>query len=424
MEPQPAPAIHQTIDHLFRHESGKMIAVLTRLLGLGQLTTAEDIAQDTLLQALHTWKFSGIPENPAAWIMRVARNRAIDHLRHQKVWERNNPYYARQLASEYTLAPTVNQIFTEKEMEDSMLRMIFACCHPELPHTAQVALILKTLCGLHPREIARAFLTQEDTINKRIYRALEKLREQDKEPEVPLGTALTERLDTVLESLYLLFNEGYLSEQPEQFIREELCAEAMRLTLILTRNNYTSTPATHALLALFCFQASRFEARHTEQGSILLLEDQDRNKWNQQLIQTGNYYLHQVTGGDTLSRYHLEASIAALHASAADFASTRWDLIQALYRKRYELKPSPVIALQWAIAEGYALGPGAALDRLHSIANLQQYHLYPATLAHFYSLNGENEKAIAAYEQAIALTRSPFEKELLERKKEKVRLES
>lgn len=419
MEPNPVPVLHQTIDHLFRHESGKMIAALTRLLGFGQFKTAEDIAQDTLLQALHTWKYSGIPDQPAAWLMRVARNRAIDHLRQQKVWDRINPAYSRQLASEYTLAPTVSQVFSEKEMEDSMLRMIFACCHPELPSSSQVALILKTLCGLHPREIARAFLTQEDTINKRIYRALEKLRELDTAPEVPQGGALTQRLDTVLEALYLLFNEGYLSEQPVQFIREELCADAMRLTLILTRNTYTSTPSTHALLALFCFQSSRFQARYSEQGQILLLEDQDRSKWNTKLIQTGNYYLNLAAEGDTLSLYQIEASIAALHTAASDFASTRWDLIQALYRKRYELKPSPVIALQWAIAEGYAAGPQAALDRLHSISHLAHYHLYPATLAHFYALNGEKAKALAAYDQAIALTRSPFERELLERKREK-----
>ncbi len=222
------PVIHQTVDHLFRHESGKLVSVLSKLLGLQNLETAHDIVQDTLLQALSTWAYNGLPENPSAWLTRVAKNKAVDYLRRGKNFETKiSPQYAYLLRSEYVLTPTISQLFEEDEIQDSQLKMIFACCHPSIPAESQIALALKTLCGLSSGEIARAFLASEETINKRIYRAKEKIRNEKMELELPSTQELPERIDAVLKSLYLLFNEGYNSCHPERLIREELCEEAI-----------------------------------------------------------------------------------------------------------------------------------------------------------------------------------------------------
>ncbi|HEU4859092.1 MAG TPA: sigma-70 family RNA polymerase sigma factor, partial [Chitinophagaceae bacterium] len=220
--------IKQLIDHLFRHESGKMISVLSKLLGLQNLETANDIVQDSLLQAMNTWRFKGIPDNPSAWLYRVAKNKAIDFLRKEKKFREISPQYSYLLHSEYTLSSTVNNLFWENEIQDSQLRMIFACCHPSIAEESQVALTLKTLCGLNVSEIAKAFLTNDETIAKRIYRAKEKIKAEKIEMDVPASNELSLRLDTVLKSLYLLFNEGYNSSHPDQLIREDLCEEAMR----------------------------------------------------------------------------------------------------------------------------------------------------------------------------------------------------
>ena len=225
--------IHQAIDHLFRHESGKMVSVLSRLFGFKNLETAQDIVQDTLLQAMTTWSYSAVPDNPSAWLYRVAKNKAIDFLRREKKFRELSPQYANLLQSEYSLSPTVNNLFLENEIQDSQLRMMFACCHPLIPAESQIALTLKTLCGLSTGEIAGAFLTSEETIAKRLYRAKEKIKAGEIELIVPEGKELAEKLDVVLKSLYLLFNEGYNSSHPDNLIREDLCEEAMRLTRLL-----------------------------------------------------------------------------------------------------------------------------------------------------------------------------------------------
>jgi RNA polymerase sigma-70 factor (ECF subfamily) len=240
--------INHTIDHLFRQESGKMVAVLTKLLGLQNLEAAQDITQDTLLQAMSTWRYAGIPANPPAWLMKVAKNKAIDFLRREKRLKALVPQYASLLQSEYTLSTTVNNFFLDNEIEDSQLRMIFACCHPAIPVESQIALILKTLCGLSNTEIAKAFLTTEETVAKRIYRAKEKIKAEQIELEAPLGGELKLRLDAVLKSLYLLFNEGYNSSHQEYLIREDLCREAIRLCHLLTEQELTNYPRTKALL--------------------------------------------------------------------------------------------------------------------------------------------------------------------------------
>jgi RNA polymerase sigma factor (sigma-70 family) len=230
------------VGHLFRREAGKMTAVLTRLLGFGNFESAQDIVQDTLLKAVTVWKYKGIPDNPPAWLYTVAKRKAIDALRQYKLRESIHQSISEALQSEWTLSPTVHQLFMDNEIEDSQLRMIFACCHPSIPYESQLSLTLKTLCGLSVSEIARNFLTTEETIAKRLYRAREKIRSEKIDMEVPSGDELTQRLEAVLHTLYLFFNEGYNSSHPEQLIRQEMCEEAIRLALLLTRNPITNVP--------------------------------------------------------------------------------------------------------------------------------------------------------------------------------------
>jgi RNA polymerase sigma-70 factor (ECF subfamily) len=407
--------IHQTVDHLFRHESGKMVAVLSRLLGLQHLETAQDLVQDTLLQALHTWRFSGVPENPAAWLHRAARNKAIDFLRRSNTFRHIAPQYRYLLQSEYTFTPTLTQLFDEATIQDSQLQMIFACCHPAIPVASQLALALKTLCGLSAAEIAKAFLTSEETIAKRIYRAKEKIRTESIELELPPPALLPARLDAVLHCLYLLFNEGYNSSHADKLIREELCEEAMRLTYVLTHVPQTAVPRTYALLALFCFQASRLQARLDDRGQIILLKHQDRSLWYQPLIQKGFYFLEQATGKE-MSVYHLEAAIAYLHAVAPSFEATDWKAIYYLYDILYTQHPTPFVALNKAIAAAYAVSPQAALDALLQIKRLDSYYLYHTALGEVYFDCGRKQEACAFFQKALLLTNSEAERQLLEEK--------
>lgn len=408
-------SVHQTVDHLFRHESGKMMAVLSKLLGLQHLSAAQDIVQDTLLQALHTWSYNGLPDRPAAWLYRVARNKAIDFLRREKAFQHIRPQISYLLQSEYTLASTVNQFFAENEIQDSQLRMIFACCHPAIPVDAQLALALKTLCGLSVAEIAKAFLKDEETIAKRIYRAREKIRTQNIELELPAPHRLPQRLDAVLHCLYLLFNEGYNSSHPEQLIREDLCEDALRLAFLLTQNEMTNLPRTNAVVALFCFQASRLKARLDDGGNIVLLKYQDRNKWYRPLIQKGFAYLEAATQKET-SVYHLEAAIAYLHAIASSFEATDWKAIYYLYQILHEQRPTSFIALNKAIAASYAIGKEKGLEELQHIKGLENYHLYHTAVGENLFEQGRKTEAKIQFEKALSLTASGSEQLLLRNK--------
>lgn len=405
--------INQLVDHLFRHESGKMVAVLSRLLGMQQLETAEDIVQDTLLQAMNTWSYKGLPDNPAAWLMKAAKNKAIDHLRRQRRFNELSPKYAYLLRSEYTLGPTVNNLFLENEITDSQLRMIFACCHPAIPLESQVALTLKTLCGLSVQEIAAAFLTNDETVAKRIYRAKEKIRSESIELEVPAGAELSVRTDAVLKTLYLLFNEGYNSSHPEKLIREDLCAEAMRLCLLVTMQKQTGYPRGKALLSLMCFQASRLSARLDDKGNIILLKYQDRSKWYRPLVQKGFDYLDAAAEPFEESPYHLEAAIASLHAASPSFEATDWKTIYHLYELLYHMQPGPVIALNKAIASAYAMSKQQALEQLQQIKGLEQHHLYHASIGEMYFELEEKALAKKCFEKAFQLTGSQTERQLL-----------
>lgn len=409
------PSVHQTVDHLFRHEAGKMVAVLSKLLGLQHLHTAQDIVQDTLLQALSTWSYKGLPDKPAAWLYRVARNKAVDLLRREKIFESLQPALRALLQSEYSLAGTVEHFFEEEEIADSQLKMMFACCHPSIAADAQIALILKTLCGLGTAEIAKAFLKDEETIAKRIYRAKEKIKAEGIELVLPPAAQLPARLDAVLHSLYLLFNEGYNSSQPDNLIREDLCEEALRLAYLLTQNNITNGPRTAALLALFCFQASRLGARLDEAGHIVLLKHQDRSRWHQPLIRQGNYFLEQATGQET-SVYHLEAAIAWLHATAKSFEATDWKAIHYLYTVLHTHHRTDIIALNKAIAAGYAIDRQTAIAELKELKGLENYYLYHTALGELYFEEEETEEALRCFRRAAALTTSFAERQLLQTK--------
>ena len=405
--------VSKLIDHLFRHESGKMISVLSKLLGLQNLETAQDIVQDSLLQAMSTWSFKGIPDNPAGWLYRVAKNKAIDFLRKEKKIQEIGPQYAYLLQSEYTLTSTVNNLFLENEIQDSQLRMMFACCHPSIAEESQVALTLKTLCGLSVSEIAKAFLTNDETIAKRIYRAKEKIKSEKIEMDVPASNELSIRLDTVLKSLYLLFNEGYNSSHPDQLIREDLCEEAMRLCYLLTENKITSYPRAKALLSLMCFQASRLNTRLDDKGNIILLKHQDRKKWSRQLIKKGFDYLDAAVEPFEVSTYNIEAAIASLHAASSSFDQTDWKSIYHLYEMLYQLQPNPVVAMNKAIASAYAISKQNALTELHQIKGLEQHHLYYASIGEIYFELHNKEEAKRFYQRALELTSSGHEQQLL-----------
>jgi RNA polymerase sigma factor (sigma-70 family) len=403
----------QLVDHLFRRESGKMVAVLTRLFGFSNVDTAQDIVQETLLAALHAWRFT-IPDNPRAWLYRAAKNRAMDHLRRQRTWqEKIAPNVALDLDEAPHEPQQIDRLFLDPEIEDSQLRMLFACCHPDLAQEGQIALILKTLCGLSVAEIAAGFLTSKDNIEKRLYRTREKIRQEGIALEVPQGIALKPRLEGVLKAIYLLFNEGYHSASDTEVIRRDLCEEALHLADLLTRHSVVGLPKAHALHALLCFQASRLDARMDDAGQIVLLEHQDRSRWDQTLIARGFTQLSRSAEGGELSEYHLEAAIASYHAQATSFEATNWQAIFYLYQLLYQQQPGPVVAFNRAIAMGYAMGAPTGLEALLAIDTLGDNHFYHAALGDFYQKTGAFDKTKTAYTLAFKLAVLPKEKKLL-----------
>jgi RNA polymerase sigma factor (sigma-70 family) len=420
MPPSDQEDVQALVDHLFRHEAGRMVAILTRLFGIHNLELAEDILQDTLHQALQDWTQGPIPDNPPGWLMVVAKRKAINAIRR----ERFHRSFAKDmdvlLKSEWTAAYTMDQVFLEDEIKDSQLRMIFTCCHPALPMEGQLALTLKTLCGFSIPEIAGALLTSDSNINKRLYRAKEKIRNDEIAFAVPAGLHLLPRLDAVLLVIYLLFNEGYNSSGDNAVIRQDLCLEAMRLGMLLTEKPVTNGyPPVYALLALLCFHSARFEARMDTNNSLIVLEEQDRRRWNRELIDRGLQFLSQSSGGTQVTAYHLEAAIAAEHCLAPDFRSTNWTRIHEYYVALEKQKPSSVIRLNLAIVTGKKEGPEAALELLHGLEHnraLDNYYLLYASLGEFYQELGVKEKADAYFRRAQELTRSAAIREVLERK--------
>lgn len=408
--------VYKTVDHLFRHESGKMVSVLTRIFGFSNIEQAEDIVQDTLLKALEIWKWGKIPDNPQAWLYKTAKNKAIDIIRREKLKYKIENELAVLLGSEYSLAPKVNEMFTEGEIRDSQLRMMFACCHPAISQESQITLMLKTLCGLSVKEISNAFLTGEDTISKRLYRTKEKIRLEKIPIDYPGASAMAQRTEAVLKTLYLLFNEGYNSSNPDKLIREDLCEEAMRLTILLSGNEKTNLSQTHALLALMCFQVSRFGSRMDDKGLIVLLKDQDRSQWNKFLIQKGNEYLSRASSGEIYHDFHIEAGIASIHANAISYEDTNWKIIYSLYDLLLSRTNNPMVALNRSLVLAEIEGPSKAIPELLKMAGLSENCHYNASLGELYFRSGEKTEAKNYFSKALILTSSNAEAELIKRK--------
>lgn len=408
--------VYKTVDHLFRQESGKMVAVLTRIFGFPNIEQAEDIVQDTILKALEIWKWGKVPDNPQAWLYKAAKNKAIDLIRREKLKYKVENEISILLKSEYSLAPIVHEMFTEGEIKDSQLRMMFACCHPSISQEAQITLMLKTLCGLNIREIANAFLSNEETINKRLYRTKEKIREEKIPLDYPGADTMPNRTDAVLKTLYLLFNEGYSSSHPEKLIREDLCEEAMRMAIILSENPKTNHPHTNALLALMCYHVSRFNTRLDDKGLIILLKDQDRSQWNKFLIEKGNEYMIRAAEGEMIHDFHIEAAITSVHANAPSFEKTDWKLILTLYNTLLERTNNPMVALNRCLALGEAEGYEKAIDALKKMKGLSENCHYNTSLGELYLKTGNKKEAKIYFGKALSLTSSNAETELICRK--------
>jgi RNA polymerase sigma factor (sigma-70 family) len=410
------------IDHLFRREAGKMVSHLTKLFGLNNLNLAEDVVQDTLLRAMETWKYHGPPENPPAWLMRAARNRAIDLIRREKNFRNFTPELTYLLKQQESLSSGGEALWFEKEIQDDQLRMMFSCCLPELSREVQVTLILKSLCGFSVGEIARALLASPDSIEKRLSRAKKVFQDQGRLVEVEESSEMEGRLEAIYDSIYLLFNEGYHGSQSEMMIREELCYEALRLALLLADHPVGQRPLTHALIALMCFHAARLSSRVDDEGCLILLEIQDRSLWNRELIGRGFQYLAKAAEGGQLSEYHLEAYLASLHCMAPSYRETDWPQILSVYDQLYRLKPTPIVALTRAIAMVQVKGPQAGLDELDALQDvpiLEKYPFYPGARGEFYSLAGRPDQARECFQKALSLARSPAEVKFFEMKLKK-----
>ncbi len=404
----------QIIDHLFRHQSGKMVAVLSRIFGIRHLTMVEDVVQEAFLKAAQLWPLHPLPDNPAAWLMQTARNKAIDMLRRQQYFQE----YSKQLQQETEI--TIDQFFLDHEIADSQLRLIFACCHPRLKEEDQIALTLKTVSGFGIAEIAKALLTNEATIQKRLYRARQLIKEEHIQMEIPMGAELEARLETVYTVLYLLFNEGYNASIAGALIRKDLCAEAMRLSLLLCEHPLSAKPASYALLALMCFQASRFDSRIAANQDIILLEQQDRTSWDRDLIGKGYEYLQKSSCGNQLSVYHIESAIAAEHCMAPSFADTNWQRMLALYDLLLSRKNIPTVTLNRAIVLAQLDRTADAISsimHLPEIAQLlQKQSIFNAVLGELQLKQHAFNQARVYFRQAMLLTSSEQEKKLIAKK--------
>ncbi|MGN6353022.1 MAG: RNA polymerase sigma factor [Parafilimonas sp.] len=398
------------IPHLFRTEYRKIVAVLCKTFGLEHIEIAEDIASDTFLQASETWGIKGLPDNPAAWLNTVAKNKARNYLKHNKILlDKIMPgiKYSAPQTEETTIDLSAENI------RDSQLKMMFAVCHPCIATEAQIALALRVLCGFGIDEIASAFLTNKATVNKRLVRAKDKLRRENIPIELPLADEINNRLDVVLRTLYLLYNEGYYASQNENILRKELCYEAMRLTFSLIENEQTNLPQVNALFALMSFHASRFEARFNEKGEAVLYDEQDEALWDKKLIQQGKYFLQQSSQGGQLSKYHLEAGIAYWHTYKEN-TKEKWENILQLYNQLLMLEYSPVIALN----RTYALSKANSIDEAIAEAEkleLNHSHLYHSLLGELYK-NKNKQKAAFHFSEALGLAKAPEDKQLIQRK--------
>jgi RNA polymerase sigma-70 factor, ECF subfamily len=405
---------HRAIDAVWRIESAKLIAGLTRI--VHDVGLAEDLAQDALVAALEKWPASGVPDNPGAWLMATAKHRAIDALRRNKLLDRKHEQLGHELEAEQAMGMPDLDAIIDDNVGDGLLRLVFISCHPILSTEARVALTLRLLGGLTTDEIARAFLVPEPTIAQRIVRAKRTLSDAQVPFEVPRGEELEARLSSVLEVVYLIFNEGYSATAGDDWMRPALCEDALRLGRILAELA-PQEPEVHGLIALMEIQASRIRARTGPTGEPILLLDQDRGRWDHILIRRGLAALERAkTVGGRLGPYGLQAEIAACHARARKADETDWERIASLYDELLRLTPSPVIELNRAMAVAMAFGPAAGLELvepLESERSLKNYHLLPSVRGDLLSKLGRLDEARKEFERAASLTRNARERELL-----------
>ena len=405
-------------EHLFRRESGRLVAALVRIFGVHNLALAEDVVQDAFCRALEVWKVRGVPDNPAAWLMSVAKHRALDMVRKERTARIFAPELTRVLESEWTLAPAIEEAFTGSTIRDEQLRMMFSCCDPQLPEEVQVALVLNILCGFGASEIASAFLTSRAAMEKRISRGKKTLAASQRLFDL-VDAEFGARLSGVRRALYLLFNEGYHSTFAETAVRAELCSEAIRLTLLLLESPLAASPETHALAALMCLDAAKLPARLDAAGDLNPLLEQDRSRWDAQLVEQGLALLDRSASGPVVSAYHVEAAIAAVHATAPSIDETNWDAIVGLYDRLMAVAPSPIVALNRAIAIGQRDGPEQGIEALRVISDserLRSYPFYPAAFGELELRRGHVQAARAHLLTAVGLARNDAERRFLERR--------
>jgi RNA polymerase sigma-70 factor (ECF subfamily) len=404
------------VDHLFRSRAGQMVAYLTRLLGPKHLDLAEEVTQEALLKALQHWPYSGIPQNPAGWLFRVARNAALDTVRHRTLAGEKSTELAAEHFRNADASSADDEL--EEQLRDDELRMVLMCCHPTLPQDARVALSLKTVGGFSVREIARAFLADEATIAQRLVRAKRQIRESRIRFELPAGEELVARMDSALEVVYLMFNEGYAAQSGADLVRQDLCGEALRLGRLLATSS-VGTPQAHALIALMAFQAARLATRVDAAGELVLLEDQDRSQWDRKLIALGFDHFTQCAEGTELTSYHVQAAIAATHARAQDGRATDWKRILELYDQLIELSPSPVVELNRVVVVAKVHGPEAALGALRPLEgnrSLRNYYLLPAVQGQLLLDIEDQPGASQCFRQALKRPCSEPERRFLQRK--------
>jgi RNA polymerase sigma factor (sigma-70 family) len=406
-------------DLLFRREAGRMVATLTRIFGVHNLTLAEDVVQDAFCRAVEVWKFRGVPENPSAWLLAAAKNRALDVLRRQRTARSFAPELGRLLESEWTLAPIVEEIFAANAIKDDLLRMMFSCCHPRLTENAQVALILHILCGFSVGEVASAFISGHAAIEKRILRAKKILAQSKRLFDLTIPADFSARLPAVHRALYLLFSEGYHGASTQSAVRGELCHEAMRLGAVLLEHPRAATPTTYALCALMGLTAARLPARVDLSGKLKSLVEQDRSLWDRKLVLEGLRLLELSASGTELTGYHVEAAIASVHSAALHVADTDWKTIVSLYDLLTAIEPSPVVALNRAIAVAQQEGSERGLDEIGAIANrdrLAGYPFYAAALGELEFRRGSLNTAREHFRAALALARNRMERRFLEQR--------
>ncbi len=411
-----SPETGLLLEHLFRHQAGRMVAHFTRLLGPARIELAEEGVQEAMLRALQTWPYSGVPENAPAWLFRVAHNFAVDAVRRSRFL--GDERVVAELSRAAAVTPDDPSV--EEQLRDDELRMIFMCCHPGISRDASVALSLKTVGGFSVREIARAFLSDDAAIAQRLVRAKRQIRDQNLALEMPAGTELARRLDSVLEVIYFIFNEGYTAHEGADLIRHDLCVEALRLSILVARSSITA-PRVHALVALLALQAARLPARVDESGDLILLEYQDRGRWDRSLIALGFHHFDKSIAGEDVSEYHAQAAIAATHARAVTPQDLDWPVILELYDQLFTINPSAVVALNRAVAVAKVHGPAEGLATIAPLENdpkLQHYYLLLAVRGHLLLELGQRPQAAACFQAALDCPCSEPERRFLRRKLE------